>query len=120
MEVMDHSSGKVLGVRVDGTLTGDDYTALVPTIEKLITEHGKIRILVRFDRMTGVEPGAIWEDLKMSRHIRDFDRFAAVTDTDWIRRFVGLESAVFPMPIRHFALAEEDAAWRWMRDEPTS
>jgi len=119
MKVMDRSSGNVVGIRVDGTVTGDDYAGLAPTIEKLITEHGKVRVLVRVDRLTGMEPGAIWEDFKMARHIRDFSGMAVVTDIDWVRRFVGLESAVFPMAMRHFPLADEDAAWHWLCDEST-
>jgi hypothetical protein len=77
-------------------------------------------MLVQFDRMTGIEPEAIWDDLKLARHILDFGRMAIVADREWIRRFAGMVSAVAPKPVRHFPLADEDAAWRWLRDEATA
>ncbi len=117
LEIMDRSSGNVLGLRLDGRLTGADYADVAPTIERLIDEYPKVRILVRVDRMSGVEPGAIWEDLKMGRHFLHFGRLAAVTDHDWIRRYVGMVGAVVPMPVRHFPVAEEDAAWHWIYQE---
>lgn len=116
MDIMDGSAGNVLGLRINGTLTGDDYAGVVPTIERLIGEHDKVRMLVRFDQLTGVEPEAVWEDFKLGRHIRDFGRMAIVADREWIRRFAGMMSAVAPMPVRHFPLADEDAAWRWLRE----
>lgn len=54
MEIMDQSSGNVVGLRIDGTLRGDDYARVVPKLERLIAEHDKIRILARIDQMTGL------------------------------------------------------------------
>ena len=117
LAIMDRSCGNVLGLRLDGTLTGVDYAGVAPTIERLIDEYPKVRILVRVDRMPAVEPGAIWEDLKMGRHFLHFGRMAAVTDLDWIRRYVGMVGAVVPMPVRRFPVAEEDAAWDWIKQQ---
>lgn len=44
---------------------------------------------------------------------------AIVTDREWIRRFTSVMTAVAPMPTRHFPLAEEDTAWRWLREKAT-
>lgn len=64
-----------------------------------------------------MEPQAVWDGLKMSRHIGDFERMAIVSDRDWIRRFTGVLSAVAPMPVRYFSLAEVDSGWRWLSEE---
>ena len=43
----------------------------------------------RSTRRTGLDPRALWEDAKLGfAHMFDWDRFAVVTDLEWI----GLES----------------------------
>jgi hypothetical protein len=56
--------GKVLKIDLHGRLTRQDYENLVPETEKLIRQHGKLRILVTMHDVDGWNAGALWEDLK--------------------------------------------------------
>ena len=38
---LEQSSGSVVGVRISGTLTEEDYQHLVPEFERVIAEHGE-------------------------------------------------------------------------------
>jgi SpoIIAA-like len=52
IEFMAESSGNIVGVRATGALTDIDYKdILIPRLEKLFDEHGKLRILFYIQRL---------------------------------------------------------------------
>ena len=55
VEVLDQSSGKLIGLKVSGKLLHKDYQTFVPMLEKLIEEHGGIRCLVEMTDLHGIE-----------------------------------------------------------------
>ncbi len=76
--------GKVLEVRVTGTLETADYEAFVPEIERLIGEHGKIRVLLYLHGFHGWTAGALWQDLKFDvKHFNHIERLAIVGESKW-------------------------------------
>ena len=64
VEICEEEGGKVLGVILSGKLTKDDYQHFVPEVERLVAQHGKIRILARMHDFHGWTVGALWEDIK--------------------------------------------------------
>ena len=75
IEVLDRSSGKVLGIRVRGKLLHEDYQQFVPLVEKLIKQHGGIRCLVEMIDLHGLEPRALWDEIKFDvRHAGQIER----------------------------------------------
>lgn len=46
VEVHEEVRGKVVRIDLTGKLTKDDYAHFVPGLERVIQEHGKIRLLV--------------------------------------------------------------------------
>ena len=47
IEFMDESAGNVVGVRASGKLTDADYKeTLIPGLEKLFEQHGRLRVLL--------------------------------------------------------------------------
>src|SRR4051812_13186671 len=80
----DQQLGNILDVTVTGRLTKDDYQQFVPEIERLIREHGKVRIVFDMHGFHGWTPGALWEDIKFeSRHFRDIERLAFIGERKW-------------------------------------
>lgn len=55
----ERSDGKILEVRVSGKLTHDDYQHLVPRFERLVRQHGKIRVLFEMADFHGWDVGAL-------------------------------------------------------------
>ena len=43
----ERNGGKMLEVQVSEKLTHDDYQHFVPAFERLVKEHGKVRVLFR-------------------------------------------------------------------------
>ncbi len=111
-------SERVLVVSVSGKLVKEDYEHLVPEVDRLIREHGKIRILFQMQDFHGWTTAAMWEDTKFGfRHLHDLERLAMIGETRWQKGM-----AVFCRPftkaeVRYFDHAHSDEARRWVQEQ---
>lgn len=86
VRIAERRDGKTLALHIRGKLTREDYLRFVPRIEHLIERHGKINLHIRFESFEGIEPGALWEDLKLDfKHFDDFDRIAVTGEQAWMK-----------------------------------
>ena len=77
--ISELEGGKVIELSITEKLHKADYETFVPTVEKSISEHGKIRLLVEMRDFHGWDTSAIWEDIKFDiRHFAHFDRLAMI------------------------------------------
>jgi hypothetical protein len=77
VELVESFDGKVVTVRASDKLTREDYEHFVPVFERLIAQHGKIRVLFDLHDFHGWKAGALWEDMKFDvKHFRDIERLA--------------------------------------------
>src|SRR4029079_10968666 len=84
LSLSEQAGGKILNVKISGKLSKEDYQEFVPRVEKLIKDHGRIRILVAMHDFHGWEMGALWEDIKFDvKHFGDIERLALVGDSKW-------------------------------------
>ncbi len=110
----------VLGLEAIDDIEREDYeNVVVPAIEAVIAQHGKVRIVYvlghEFDEYEGE---AVWEDIKLGvRHPASFERMAIVTDARWAGPATKVFSVLLPGRARAFRLAELDAAKRWAADD---
>ena len=110
----------VLGLEAVDDIEREDYeNVVVPAIEAVIAQHGKVRIVYvlghEFDEYEGE---AVWEDIKLGvRHPASFERMAIVTDARWAGPATKVFSVLWPGRARAFRLAELDAAKRWAADD---
>jgi hypothetical protein len=71
-------------VAATGKFEKKDCEQFVPTAEKLIKEHGKIRVLFVMHDFHDWTGGALWEDIKFDlNHFKDIERLAIVGETKW-------------------------------------
>lgn len=118
IEVMDESSGAVVGLHVTGTLHEKDYEALLPKLEDLFQKHGKLRVLFHADPgFRGWDLSAAWQDAALGfRHASDFERLALVGAPDWVVWCVRLSAFLLKGEVRIFPAGQLDAAWRWIKE----
>jgi hypothetical protein len=111
---LDDLPAGVIGFETSGKLEAQDYRdALIPAIEQA-AENGKVRVVVLIDDFGGLSGGALWEDLKLAaNHLRSLERFALVTDNDWMRHFVTAFGWMIPGEIKHFPVAQRAQAVEW-------
>lgn len=117
IETIPDLPGHVVGVRVSGPVTADDYeTVLIPAIEDAIKNHGPVRLLYVLNcHMSDFSLAAMWDDAKLGlSHLRDFHRIAVVTDDHFVRATLGAFKFAMPGTIKIFAADDEEAATEWL------
>ena len=89
---------------------------LIPGIEVRLKRHDKVRIYYEIARdFAGIDPGAVWEDTKVGfGHFLRWERFAVVTDVEWIKHAVKLFGFLMPGEFRVFPTAQAGQAREWI------
>lgn len=106
----------VIGFAASGELSSEDYTrVLSPALTAATVNGGKLRVVLVFaGEFGGMEPGAIWQDLKMG--VKDWhawERIALVTDHRWMRDGLHMFAWAIPGEARAFTIAQRDDAISW-------
>lgn len=104
----------VLACQFSGIVTDAEFRQFASEAERLIAEHGKIRLLVLVDYPQDFEPRAAWDDILFwITHIREIERLAVVGQGAWEKRMERIETFLLHAQIRYYdALHLEDArAW---------
>jgi hypothetical protein len=115
----------ILGYRLTGKLTRDEYhDALMQPIYAALERGEKLKLLIELpEDFHGLDTGALWEDLKAAgsvglKHRAAWQRFALVTDKDWVRHGVSVFGWVSPGELRVFEPGEVDQATAWLVETP--
>jgi hypothetical protein len=109
------NDGKLLEVGLTGKLAGEDYQLFVPVMERLVREHGKIRMLVDMHDFHGWTAGALWQDIKFdARHFSDIERIAMVGETKWQHGMAVFCKPFTAAKIRYFARTEIEQPRAWL------
>ena len=109
------NGGKVLEIQLTGKLAKEDYEQLVPAVERLVKEHGRIRILVEMRDFHGWTAGALWQDIKFdAKHFSDIERLAIVGETKWQHGMAIFCKPFTTASIRYFDHAAIDQARTWL------
>jgi len=104
----------VIGFEASGKLRAEDYRdVILPALERAAAS-GEVRFVVVIPEFGGMSGGALWQDLKVGiEHLRAWKRIALVTDIEWMDRMTSLFGWMTPGEVRHFPLAQRDAAIAW-------
>jgi hypothetical protein len=112
---LSESSEKILGFKVSGKLTDEDYKAFVPQIEKIIQEFGRISLLLELDDFQSWDLEAAWDDFKFGmKHIKDFNRVAIVGDKKWEEWMAKLAKPFMRAEVKYFDGSQLQDAWEWL------
>jgi len=111
------AQGKIVRIALSGKLTHDDYQLFVPSFEKAIEEHGKLRILMVMQDFHGWTAGAMWDDLKFDmKHFSDIERLAMVGEKAWEKGMATFCKPFTTAKIRYFDQSELGEAESWIRE----
>jgi len=120
VKLNETEGGSVLEIQVSGKLTHEDYKQFVPEFERLIQEHGKIRILFEMTDFHGWEPAALWDDLKFdAKHFSHIERVAMVGDKAWEKGMSAFCRPFTTARIRYFDHAALAEAQAWLAIPPS-
>lgn len=112
---LDEGTENVLDYEVKGKLTQEEFENFSAEIKSAITEHGKVRLLIRMNEIPRMELGALTEDLKLTRHANDLERYAIVSDSTTVGFVEEFGEALIGGEVKHFEDGQYDEAWRWVQ-----
>ena len=109
--------GNVLDIDLHGKLSRQDYEKLGPSIDEMIRQHGKIRILVTMHDFDGWDAGGLWEDIKWElKHFNDVERVAIVGEENWHKWMAGFCNAFTTAEVRYFTSGQLFAVQAWLNE----
>jgi hypothetical protein len=116
LTIAESAEGKILEVQVSGKLTKEDYSEFVPHVERLIEQHGKIRVLFYLNDFHGWSAGALWEDVKFDwKHFRDIERLAIVGESKWQEGMAVFCKPFTTAEVRYFEHEQLPEARQWIQ-----
>ena len=117
IEVLQDLPAGVVGIRVSGRVTADDFHQFKPNLDGML-DSDEIRFIeVIGPDYEGISPGGLLADVKQGfgtiKHLRAFKRTAVVTDREWMAHAVHALAWMIPGEVAVFGLDQLDAAKQW-------
>ena len=115
LQLNEENGGKLLAAHVSGKLLKDDYERFVPEFERLLRQHGKMRVLFDMTDFHGWEASALWEDTKFAfRHFDDIEKIAMIGETKWQHGMATFCKPFTKAAVRYFDHADAAEARAWL------
>lgn len=115
---IDASDAAVMAYEIDGYMEDDDLEAIAKDVIARVERGDALRVLIRIVSFRGFDPAILTEGsfyrMKFGA-IRNMKKYAIVSDEKWMKPLLGFAGSVTGIDIRQFPLAEEEAAWAWVR-----
>jgi hypothetical protein len=104
----------VVGFEAAGKLAAEDYRDTLAPAVRAAADAGDVRLVIVIPSFDGIDPEAVWEDAKMGlTNWNAWKRVAFVTDVEWMANAMRWFGWMSPGEVKHFPLAEQDAAIAW-------
>jgi hypothetical protein len=117
IELNEENDGKILIVHASGKLATADYEHFVPEFDRLLRQHGKLRVLFDMNGFHGWEAGALWADTKFAlKHFGDIERLAMVGEKKWQHGMASFCKPFTKAAIQYFDQADVAEAQRWLNE----
>ena len=117
LEKLAESSGSVLGYRVVGKVSVEDYQKLEPEVKAIVDQNEGVSLLLDLQEFAGEEVRAWLPDLKFGHHFHDkIDKMAIVGDKRWEKWLAALADPFYAKDAKFFHPDEMDKAWAWLRE----
>jgi hypothetical protein len=119
LQILPESQDHLLGVKATGKFTNQDYKEfLLPRLETLIKEYGRVRVLVYLEEdFQGWETEAILSDPLGQEHKNKLEKIAVVGGSWWLSLELKLITPFLAGEVRHFSRSELPEAWTWIRGD---
>lgn len=115
LELQEEMNGKLIVVRLTGTLHKEDYQGVLPRIEQAIAAFGKLRFLVVMQEFHGWAPDSLMSELHIDvKHALHVERMAMVGETRWQHAMAVVSKVLTPAQVRWFPLEKLAEARAWV------
>ena len=118
LEKMSESSGPVVGYKVQGKVTAEDYQQLNQEVQALVDQHDDVCLLLDLQEFAGEEANAWLPDMKFGHRFHDkIKKMAIVGDKRWEKWLTALAHPFYAKDAKLFHSGEIDKAWSWLRSD---
>lgn len=115
LEYRNNPDNNIVEITIEGKITEADFDQLISQAQADFKKHSKLRILEEIRSFEGIDPIALWRDLKFGLpHINDITHVAVVTDAKWIQTFSTAIDSVLPAEVKAFNLSQLEEARKWL------
>ena len=116
MITIEHHREDFLIIRASGRLTKPDYDAAIPELELAMSRtRSKPRVLVLLEDFQGLEPEALWEDLRFDmKHYEDLGRIAVVGESTLEKWMTYFSKPFTGAEVRYFDRERREEAEKWL------
>lgn len=119
IRILPRSQGNVVGIECSDLITPEDYTQiLIPAFNRVLAEHGKIRLLLEFSaNFSGYSMGALAADIKYGvKHARNFERWAMINGPGWAKWLLQIIDTTTSCRCKSFSKIDRDKAWNFIEE----
>ena len=114
---MSESKGNVLGFKLIGDVTKEDYKILVLEVQELVEKEGSISLLSDMTQFKWVDIDAWGADFNFSRTYRKkINKMAVVGDKTWEKWLTNLVELFLSIEAKFFDPIDIEAAWKWLKE----
>jgi hypothetical protein len=118
VSLREEAGDKYVTVELSGKLTAADYQRFGGEIDRLVQQHGKLRVLAVMHDFHGWTAGALWEDIKFDfKHFSHLEKLALVGETKWEEGMAVFCKPFTTAKIRYFDRTKIDEAKAWLESE---
>jgi hypothetical protein len=118
VELREEAGGKIVAVNLSGKLTAQDYERFGGEIDRLIKQHGKLRVLCTMHDFHGWTAGALWQDIKFDlTHFSHIEKLALVGETKWEQGMATFCKPFTTAKVRYFDHTKADEAKAWIESD---
>ena len=114
MEYRSHEDSNIVEIIVEGKITKADFDHLLEKVDADFARHGKLRVLEDIRSFEGIDPMALWQDVRQIRRINDVTHAAIVVDAKWLRTVAEAISGIYPFEMKVFERSQIQSARTWL------
>ncbi len=113
LETMEKSSGNVIGYKISGDVTKEDYATLDPAVAAAVKEYGSINLLLDMTDFHWEKVSAWSADFGFGKKYKDsIDKMALVGNKKWEKAMAKAAQPFYAKAIKYFET--DDDAWDWL------
>ena len=106
----------VVEIVVEGKITAADIEEVIREVETDLVQYEKLRVLEDIRDFKGIDPMALWIDLKQISKISKISHAAVVADAKWVKTVAEAVGSLYPFEMKVFESAEIGAARAWLEN----
>jgi hypothetical protein len=115
---MSESKGKVLGFKLVGDITKEDFKIIVPEVQALVDKEESISLLLDMTQFKWEDMDAWGDDFNFNRKYRKkINKIAIIGNKTWEKWLTKLvEPFYHSAEAKFFNPIDIEAAWKWVKE----